>query len=69
MKLLASITLDTPKGDKQISNTLDLGAKPEPQVVQHALHQMLGQMANMLGVHPGSAFRALSVTAEADEVA
>jgi hypothetical protein len=66
MKLIASITLETQKGDKQITNALDLGAAPEPQVVQHALHQLLGQMANMLGLHQGSRFRALAVNAEAD---
>jgi hypothetical protein len=69
MKLIASITLETPKGDKQISNALDLGATPEPQVVQHALHQLLGQMANMLGLHQGSTFRALSVSTDADAAA
>jgi hypothetical protein len=64
MKLVASITLETPKGDKQIANTLDLGEAPDAQLVQHSLHQLLGQLANMIGLHQGSAFRALSVTAD-----
>jgi hypothetical protein len=65
MKLVASITLATPKGDKQIAHTLDLGEAPDAQLVQHALHQQLGQLANMIGLHQGAAFRALSVTADA----
>jgi hypothetical protein len=64
MKLIGSITLATPKGDKQIASTLDLGEAPDAQLTQHALHQMLGQMANMIGVHQGATFRALSVTAD-----
>jgi hypothetical protein len=64
MKLVGSITLATPKGDKQIANTLDLGDAPDAQLTQHSLHQMLGQMANMIGLHQGSTFRALSVTTD-----
>ena len=64
MKLVASITLATPKGDKQIANTLDLGEAPDAPLTQHALHQLLGQMANMIALHQGSTFRALSVTAD-----
>lgn len=64
MKLIGSITLATPDGDKQIGNTVDLGAAPATQLIQHSLHQMLGQMANTLGAMQGSTFRALSVTAE-----
>jgi hypothetical protein len=64
MKLTGSITLATSKGDKQIANTLDLGDAPDAQFTQHALHQMLGQMANMLGLHQGATFRALSVTTD-----
>ncbi len=64
MKLTGSITLATPKGDKQIANTLDLGDAPDAQFTQHALHQMLGQMANMIGLHQGATFRALSVTTD-----
>jgi hypothetical protein len=64
MKLVGSITLATPKGDKQIASTLDLGDAPDAPLVQHSLHQLLGQMANMIGLHQGSAFRALSVTAD-----
>jgi hypothetical protein len=55
-----------PKGDKQIANTLDLGDAPDAQLTQHALHQLLGQMANMIGLHQGATFRAMSVTADAD---
>ena len=62
MKLIGSITLATPNGDKQIKNELDIGDTPDAQLTQHALHQMLGQMANMLGLQQGSTFRALSVT-------
>jgi hypothetical protein len=64
MKLVGSITLATPKGDKQIANTLDLGDAPDAQLTQHSLHQMLGQMANMIGLHQGATFRALSVTTD-----
>jgi hypothetical protein len=66
MKLVGSITLATPKGDKQIANTLDLGDAPDAQLMQHALHQMLGQMANMIGLHQGSTFRAMAVTTDAE---
>jgi hypothetical protein len=66
MKLVGSITLATPKGDKQIANTLDLGDAPDAPLVQHSLHQMLGQMANMIGLHQGATFRAMSVTSDSE---
>lgn len=66
MKLVGSITLATPEGDKQIAHQVDLGAAPAAQLVQHSLHQLLGQMANTLGIMQGSTFRALSVTGEGE---
>lgn len=64
MKLVGSITLATPEGDKQFAHGVDLGAAPSAQIVQGSLHQMLGAMANSLGIVQGSSLRALSVTVE-----
>jgi hypothetical protein len=64
MKLVGTVTLAIPGEDnKVVATTVDLG-DTQPAVVQHALHQMLGQMVNMLPMIPGSTFIALSVTTE-----
>lgn len=65
MKLVASIQIDPAKGDrKTINSSLDLGDAPDAQLVQHSLHQMLGQLTNMLGLHQGGTFVSLSVATE-----